>query len=111
MGVMAGPLRRYERPEEPMTRPDGETTPDGLLTIGLHELDAALAGSVLSEGARALAKGLLETSRPAQFPGGLGLEYGSLLKTATRPDVVGAHVREAAEHLIDRDRKSTRLNS
>lgn len=99
---MAGPLRRYQRPDEPTSRPDGETAPDGLLTIGQDQLEAALAGSVLSEGARALAKGLVATSRPAQFPGGLGLEYGSLLKTATRPDVVGAHVREAAEHLTDR---------
>ena len=100
---MAGPLRRYERPLEPTSRPNGETaTDDGLITIGPDELDAALASSTLSEGARALAKGLIATSRPAQFPGGLGLEYGGLLKTATRPDAVGAHVREASEHLIDR---------
>ena len=67
------------------------------------DLETAITGSTLTEGGRALARGLLRTARPAVFPGGgLGLDYASLLKTAARPDIVGPHVHEAARHLIDR---------
>jgi hypothetical protein len=45
-------------------------------------------------------RGLLRVGTARNFPGGgAGIEYGSLLKTAARPDYVAAHVQEAAEHL------------
>lgn len=91
--------RRFDRAvEEPST---GHAQPGP--RIALADLDPALEGSTLSEGGRALARGLLRTARPVVFPGGgLGLDYASLLKTAARPDIVGPHVQEAARHLIDR---------
>jgi hypothetical protein len=71
--------------------------------ITLSELDDALAGSQLSPGSRDLIRGLLRTSRPAIFGGGgVGLEYGALLKTVARPDVLGGHVREVAAYLQER---------
>ena len=92
--------RRFDRAVEE-ARP-GEAAPGPRVAAG--DLEAALDRSTLSEGSRELARGLLRTARPAVFPGGgLGLDYASLLKTAARPDVVGAHVREAARHLTDRD--------
>ena len=91
--------RRFDRAvEEPSV---GEAQPGP--RIAHADLEAAIAGSTLTEGGRALARGLLRTARPAVFPaGGLGLDYASLLKTAARPEIVGAHVREAARHLVDR---------
>ncbi|HEU0113611.1 MAG TPA: hypothetical protein VFQ80_03005, partial [Thermomicrobiales bacterium] len=62
--------------------------------------DDAIARSALSEGGRGLLRGLLRTGTIRRFPGGgIGIEYGSLLKTAARPEYVGAHVREAAAQL------------
>ncbi len=94
-------LRRYERPHEapaphtPLL--DGEVVP-------FRELEPALEASALSEGGRALLRGLLRLGRTAVFPGGgAGIEYGALLKTAARPDHVGAHVQEAAGYLHERE--------
>ena len=90
------PLPRYERPTE-LEQPHAESAADA---IGPERLDAALAASTLGEGARALLRGLLRTGTTRDFPGGgIGIEYGSLLKTAARPEYVGAHLREAAAHL------------
>ena len=91
--------RRFDRTVE---APPSGGAPAGPRIV-LADLEAALARSSLTEGGRALARGLLRTARPAIFPGGgLGLDYAGLLKTAARPDIVGAHVREAAQHLVDR---------
>ncbi len=90
-------LRRYER-----VREDGAATPaeDCGEVIAFADVDAAIAASALSAGGRDLLRGLLRTGRTARFPGGgIGIEYGSLLKTAARPDYLGAHIREAAAHL------------
>lgn len=47
--------------------------------------------------------GLLRTGGTRVFPGGgVGIEYGSLLKTAVHPVDVGVHVAEAAVHLRER---------
>ena len=67
------------------------------------EAGAAIAASALSRGAKALAHGLIGLGSIRIFAGGgVGIEYGSLLKTAVRPDIVGEHVREAAAHLQER---------
>jgi hypothetical protein len=88
-------IPRYSRPREapmPVAR-SGDTIP-------FERSDAAIAASPLSPGSRALLRGLLRTGTARLFPGGgIGIEYGSLLKTAARPEYVAAHVREAAEHL------------
>lgn len=61
---------------------------------------STLSQSLLSPGSRQLLLGLLRTGSIRVFPGGgTGIEYGSLLKTAVRPDDLGGHVREAAAHL------------
>jgi len=88
-------LPRYERPREgadPAAEAPGEPIP-------WERVPEALAAAPLSPGSRALLLGLLRTGTARLFPGGAGIEYGSLLKTAARPDVVGGHVREAAAHL------------
>ena len=91
--------RRFDRAVEGVAAPADAAGP----RVARGGLEAAIARSTLSEGGRALARGLLRTARPAVFPGGgLGLDYASLLKTAARPDVVGLHVQEAARHLVDR---------
>lgn len=91
--------RRFDRDVEGPTDGSAASGP----WIAPADLETALARSALTEGGRALARGLLRTARPAVFPGGgLGLDYASLLKTAARPDIVGAHVQEAARHLVDR---------
>ena len=94
-------LRRYDRPREvpapvtPLLK--GEVVP-------FRELEPVLASSALSDGGRALLRGLLRLGRTAIFPGGgAGIEYASLLKTAARPDHVGAHIREAAAYLHERE--------
>jgi hypothetical protein len=62
-----------------------------------------IATSALSPGSQTLARGLLRLAAPAIFPGGgVGIEYGSLLKTAARPDYLSGHIHEAAAHLHDR---------
>jgi hypothetical protein len=48
-------------------------------------------------------RGLLRVGSVRVFPGGgTGIEYGSLLKTAARPEYVATHVQEAAAHLAER---------
>ncbi len=90
-------LPRYERPKElaPVPAPlaDGEM-------IDYADLDAAMELSTLSDGGKALLRGLLRLGRSAMFPGGgAGIEYASLLKTAARPTYIAAHVQEVAAHL------------
>jgi hypothetical protein len=48
-------------------------------------------------------RGLLRVGSVRVFPGGgAGIEYGSLLKTAARPDYLAPHIREAAAHFRER---------
>jgi len=94
-------LRRYERPHE---NPMASTPPLDGEVVPFRELDPVLEASALSDGGRALLRGLLRLGRTAVFPGGgAGIEYGALLKTAARPDHVGAHVQEAAGYLHERE--------
>ena len=89
-------LRRYERPHEVI-----ETTSIAAADVVPYDsLPEHLASCDLSPGAKALLVGLLRLGRTAIFPGGgAGIEYASLLKTATRPDHVALHVREASQYL------------
>jgi hypothetical protein len=90
-------LPRYERPPEQVI-----ATPELKLfdAIPYAETDTAIAASALSPGSQALLRGLLRLGATKVFPGGgAGVEYGSLLKTATRPEYIGRHVQEAAAHL------------
>lgn len=90
-------LPRYERPLEAAAPPDATPAGD---RIAVDQVAAAIAASSLSEGGKRLLGGLLRVGTTAIFPGGgVGLEYGGLLKTASRPEYVGAHVAEAAAHL------------
>jgi hypothetical protein len=90
-------LPRYERPVEAGTGPTNTTAVD---PIPFERVPDTLAASPLSPGSRSLLLGLLRTGTTRVFPGGgIGIEYGSLLKTAVRPDDLGGHVREAADHL------------
>jgi hypothetical protein len=90
-------LPRYERPsEEIITMPELKL----FHAIAYAESDTAIAASTLSPGSKALLRGLLRLGATNIFPGGgAGIEYGSLLKTATRPEYVGPHIQEAADHL------------
>jgi hypothetical protein len=93
-------LPRYERPRETPSTAVG-TEPGAVIPFA--RVPAALAASSLSAGSRALLLGLLRTGTTRVFPGGgVGIEYGGLLKTAVRPDDLGPHVREVAEHLRSR---------
>ena len=89
-------LPRYTRPRE-----EAEAiaaSPEGVIPF-VRTADA-IAKSPLSPGSRALLRGLLRVGTARVFPGGgLGIEYGSLLKTAARPEYLAAHVQEAAKHL------------
>jgi hypothetical protein len=93
------PLPRYQRPAEratPAAPRRAAIPPAG------HE--AAIAASDLSEGSKALLRGLMRLGRTATFRGGgVGLDYAGLLKTAVRPDIVGAHIAEAAAVLRQRE--------
>jgi hypothetical protein len=90
------PVRRYERRHEEVPTPQRVRQP----AISAASLEGALSGSKLSAGGRDLARGLALLGSVRSFPGGgLGIEYGSLLKTAVHPGFIAAHVREAAEHL------------
>jgi hypothetical protein len=90
-------LRRYERPHEAI---EGESSPEPVEVIAYRDVAARLRESSLTPGSQAMLLGLLRLGRTAMFPGGgAGIEYGSLLKTAARPDHVGLHVQEAATHL------------
>jgi len=89
-------LPRYERPVEHTTAIPCE----GADPVPWECAPEVIAASPLSPGSKALLLGLLRSGTARTFPGGgAGIEYGSLLKTAARPDVVGEHVREAAAHL------------
>ena len=93
-------LPRYERPVEQLA---ADVHADADL-IPWDRVPAAVAASSLSPGSKALLLGLLRTGTARVFAGGgAGIEYGSLLKTAARPDIIGAHVREAASHLRTAD--------
>ena len=97
---LGAPLPRYDRPPEVDSGPV-EVAPSELVAFG--ELDAALAGSGLTEGSALLLRALLRSGRSATFPGGgVGIEYGRLLKSATRPDHLAPHLREAAAYLRER---------
>lgn len=93
-------LRRYERPrEEPATLLP--PAPDEVIPYARAE--AAIGSCGLSAGSRALLRGLLRVGCTKVFPGGgIGIEYGSLLKTAVRPDYLAGHVAEAAAHLREK---------
>ena len=98
-GRMAA-LPRYERPRE-------ETCPDPLVAgascIPFAGADEAIAASALSDGSKRLVRGLLRLGTTRVFPGGgIGIEYGSLLKTAARPEYIAGHAAEAAAHLRER---------
>lgn len=55
-------------------------------------------------GGQALLLGLLRIGTTRVFPGGgVGIEYGALLKTAARPDILGPHIQEAAAYLNSLD--------
>jgi hypothetical protein len=93
-------LPRYERPHEAAS-PMEPLAIDAL--IPREGLEAAIATCSLTPGGRGLVRGLVRLGRPAMFGGGgAGIEYGSLLKTATRPEFLGEHVREVAAHLHER---------
>lgn len=90
------PVRKYERLHEDSAPALRVRQP----VIAEAALDQAIAESRLSEGARDLTRGLAMLGSVRVFPGGgLGIEYGSLLKTAVHPAFINAHVREAADHL------------
>jgi hypothetical protein len=93
-------LPRYERPHEAAVAMEPLAI-DAL--IPREGLETAIAASTLTPGARDLVRGLVRLGRPAMFGGGgAGIEYGSLLKTACRPEFLGAHIREVAAHLHER---------
>ena len=87
-------LPRYTRPHERAATALPETI------VPSARSDRAIASSPLSEGSRALLRGLLRIGTARVFPGGgAGIEYGGLLKTAARPEYIAGHVAEAAAHL------------
>ncbi|MBA3274789.1 MAG: hypothetical protein H0T72_03275 [Chloroflexia bacterium] len=90
-------LRRYERSHEDAASTAAIAAGD---VVPFEALAGRIAESKLTAGAGAMLTGLLRLGRTAIFPGGgAGIEYGSLLKTAARPDHIGLHVKEAADHL------------
>jgi len=90
-------LRRYDRPRE-VPAPITPLLDHEMIRHG--DVESALAMSTLSEGARHLLRGLLAVGAPAMFAGGgVGIDYGSLLKTAARPEYLGAHIVEASAYL------------
>jgi hypothetical protein len=92
-------LRRYERPIEVVESTVAVAAGE---VVSFDSLLETLATCSLSPGAQAMLVGLLRLGKTAIFPGGgAGIEYGSLLKTATRPDHIGLHVQEAARYLHD----------
>src|SRR5690349_4201512 len=93
-------LRRYERRHE-ATAGNATVVPGEI--IPFEQAEDALRKSGLTPGSQALLLGLLRTGTTRLFPGGgVGIEYGRLLKTAVRPDDLRGHVEEAAAHLSDR---------
>jgi hypothetical protein len=95
-----GGLRRYERPRE---EPANLLPPAADEVVPYERADAVIAACGLSAGSCALLRGLLRVGCTRVFPGGgIGIEYGSLLKTAARPDYLAGHVAEAAAHLREK---------
>jgi hypothetical protein len=91
-------LPRYTRPRE-----EAAATPPPERVIRFEQSDDVIAGSTLSPGSQSLLRGLLRVGSVRVFPGGgTGIEYGSLLKTAARPEYVATHIHEAARHLAER---------
>ena len=92
---MPDALPRYQRPAEPAAQATA-----GRVVIPPEGHEAAIAGSDLSAGSKALLRGLMRLGQAATFRGGgVGLDYEGLLKSAVRPEIVGDHVEEAAEVL------------
>src|SRR5215217_5993182 len=97
---IASGVRRYERKYESdldlsLRAPDE--------VIPFDHAPGFLTRTSMLSGSRKLLLGLLRTGTTRIFPGGgIGIEYGSLLKTAARPDDIGDHVREVAAHLRER---------
>jgi len=90
-------LRRYARPAETSF---AEVASPSEIRVPFARTSTAIADCQLSDGSRDLLRGLLRTGRTRVFPGGgIGIEYGSLLKTAVRPEYLAGHVREAVAHL------------
>ena len=90
-------LRHYTRPPEQPTPP-----PPAAEIVPYAESEAAISGSGLTPGAQQLLRGLLRVGTTREFPGGgVGIEYGSLLKSAARPDYLAQHIEEAADHLVE----------
>ncbi|MCA9878483.1 MAG: hypothetical protein KC442_11895 [Thermomicrobiales bacterium] len=90
-------LRHYTRPPEHAVPP-----PPRSEIIPFADCEAAIAKSTLTPGGQALLRGLLRVGTARDFPGGgAGIEYGSLLKTAARPDYLAQHIAEAADHLVE----------
>ncbi|MBL8126677.1 MAG: hypothetical protein U0Z70_02815 [Thermomicrobiales bacterium] len=88
-------LRHYTRPPE-----HSAPLPPAATIVPYEESETTIAGSSLTPGAKALLRGLLRVGTTREFPGGgAGIEYGSLLKTAARPDYLAQHIAEAADHL------------
>jgi hypothetical protein len=93
-------LRRYERPREEAV--ERSVLHPGAV-IPYEQAESAIAVSNLSPGARSLLRGLLRVGSVRVFPGGgVGIEYGGLLKTAARPDYLATHIQEVAVHLRQR---------
>lgn len=99
MGISPGQgagLRHYTRPPEHVA-----PLPAASDLIPHADSSAVIDASELSTGGRQLLRGLLRVGTVREFPGGgVGIEYGSLLKTAARPDYLAAHIAEAADHLV-----------
>jgi hypothetical protein len=90
-------LRHYTRPPEQPAPP-----PPAAEIVPYAESEAVIARSSLTPGGRELLRGLLRVGTTREFPGGgVGIEYGSLLKTAARPDYLAQHIAEAADHLVE----------
>ncbi|MGH2615975.1 MAG: hypothetical protein ACRDJC_12095 [Thermomicrobiales bacterium] len=88
------PLPRYTRPREEVVAASAAEI------IPFAQSDRAIDDSPLSDGSRALLRGLLRVGTACVFPGGgAGIEYGGLLKTAARPEYIAGHVAEAAAQL------------
>lgn len=79
-------------------------TIDNQSIIPFTEAQPAIEASSLSQGSKDLLSGLLQIGSAKVFPGGgVGIEYGGVLKTMTRPDIIKEHIREAADHLREKE--------
>ena len=90
-------LRRYARPTE---SPSAGAVVADEARVPFARTASVIESCQLSPGSCALLRGLLRTGRTKVFSGGgIGIEYGSLLKTAVRPDYLAGHVEEVVTHL------------